>query len=154
MEMSNSYDAYKARQAEIKATILEEPAEYFRRGYNIGEYCLINAPKMLKEDIFCFAKAWSPFCITSNNDRNNIVSLRITLCMMIRLSHRALGDNAIFKIIDSYPFVLDELDIEFRISKSLLERYKMRNASIAAFIQTEFALLLPQEIVDMITDMC
>jgi len=73
---------------------------------------------------------------------------------MIRLSHRALGDNAIFKIIDSYPFVLDELDIEFRISKSLLERYKMRNASIAAFIQTEFALLLPQEIVDMITDMC
>ena len=150
-----SHEDWKARQNEITRTILEEPHIYFKRGFTIGEYSLINSYEMLRKDVLCFEKAWLPYEIKNDEDRQNINTLRIHLCGMIRFaSYYKLEENVIYKIIDAYPFVLEEDDAYFKIRDDLLQRYRVYKERIAAFPQTEFALSLPGELVALILSKC
>jgi acyl-[acyl carrier protein]--UDP-N-acetylglucosamine O-acyltransferase len=150
--MDYTHEVWKARQEAITNTIIADPNQYFIRGYTIGEYCLINIYLMIKENPFCFANAWSPFIITSNEDKENIRTLKINLDTLIKCSN--LEENMINKIIDAYPFLLQKDDSMFELPNSIIERYKNHKANIAAFQKSDFALSLPIELVNFIINMC
>jgi len=150
--MADSLDEWDARQDEMENTILTEPEKYFERGYTIGEYCLINAYMMIKQNPLCFAKAWSPYIITSNKDKGNIRLLKINLDTFLKCNN--LGEAIIFKIIDAYPFILEEDDSICRLPNVMVERYQNYKARITAFKASDFALSLPMELVNCIVMMC
>jgi hypothetical protein len=140
---------WQARQADMQRTILEEPALYFTKGYTIAEFSLFNAQEMLQKDPFCFAKAWVPF--HSPEDPLNIKLLRIILNGFIPYSDL---DNATkFKLIDAYPFVLEEGIIGTNLPDSFIEAYHVQKSQIREFTNSAFASALPHELVSLITSM-
>jgi hypothetical protein len=150
---ADTFEKWKARQAAMTKIILTEPEQYFKQGYTIGEYSAIHAHTMLEENPFCFANAWSPYILTSANDLSNIISLRIKLCVIINYGN--LEEETIFKIIDSYPFILEDKDRLFVVSSAIMEKYKHnKKIKIEAFLKSEFALSLPLEIINLIKMNC
>lgn len=146
--MSGTHEEWQARQANMRGIILKEPEEYFAQGYTIAEFCIINSHEMLKKDPFCFAKAWAPF--DSPEDPLNIKLLRIHLTSLIGYDNR-LDENTKFKLIDAYPFVLENGIIGTDLPDSLIEAYHKRNARITEFQRSDFASALPFDLVALIT---
>ena len=56
-------------------------------------------------------------------------------------------------LIDAYPFVLDDGILGTDLPTSIIQAYHTRNAGIAEFQRTDFALSLPAELVALIISM-
>ena len=107
---------------------------------------------MLAKDKFCFAKAWAPYFTQANKEYTNITLLQVNICFIVKYDN--LDESTIFKIIDSYPFILDEDDVVFKVSDTIREKYALQKVRIAAFHKSEFAQSLPDELVEIISSNC
>jgi hypothetical protein len=144
-----THETWLQLQQDITQTILEDPKNYFIKGYTIGKCSMFEIIDMLEQDIFCFSKAWFPFTTENDDDKLNISLLRIDIYSIIKNNN--YSESFIFQLIDAYPFLdYNDEDNYFRNLVPIVKKYKKYKSDLQRFSKSEYAKSLSQEIVDLI----